>query len=181
MVFQDPLSSLNPRRTIGESIADPLRMRGDGREPATGSGAAANGSASTRDRTTATRTSSPAASANASASPGPWRRGPKLLVCDEPVSSLDVSTQAQMIRLLASLRTEFDLTLVFVAHDLAVVRQVGDRVAVMQQGVVVELGETDSLYDNPTHPYTKSLLTAVPVLDPELARQRRLERGQLTP
>ncbi|QUQ63372.1 ABC transporter ATP-binding protein [Kutzneria sp. CA-103260] len=180
MVFQDPVSSLNPRRTIGESIADPLRVQGEdasrarvrellelvGLDPDRIDRYPHEFSGGQRQRIGIARAIG---------------LRPKLLVCDEPVSALDVSTQAQIIRLLASLRTEFDLTLIFVAHDLAVVRQVSDRVAVMSKGAVVELGETDSLYDNPTHPYTKSLLAAVPVLDPELARQRRLERGQLTP
>ena len=178
MVFQDPVSSLNPRRTIGESIADPLRVQGEdasrarvrellelvGLDPERIDRYPHEFSGGQRQRIGIARAIG---------------LRPKLLVCDEPVSALDVSTQAQIIRLLASLRTEFDLTLIFVAHDLAVVRQVSDRVAVMSKGAVVELGETDSLYDNPTHPYTKSLLAAVPVLDPELARQRRLERGQL--
>ncbi|WP_273942896.1 ABC transporter ATP-binding protein [Kutzneria chonburiensis] len=179
MVFQDPVSSLNPRRTIGESIADPLRVQGEdasrnrvrellelvGLDPDRIDRYPHEFSGGQRQRIGIARAIG---------------LRPKLLVCDEPVSALDVSTQSQIIRLLASLRTEFDLTLIFVAHDLAVVRQVSDRVAVMSKGVVVELGETDALYDNPTHPYTKSLLAAVPVLDPELARQRRLERGQLT-
>ena len=178
MVFQDPVSSLNPRRPIGESIADPLRVQGEdasrarvrellelvGLDPDRIDRYPHEFSGGQRQRIGIARAIG---------------LRPKLLVCDEPVSALDVSTQAQIIRLLASLRSEFDLTLVFVAHDLAVVRQVSDRVAVMSKGVVVELGETDALYDNPTHPYTKSLLAAVPVLDPELARQRRLERGQL--
>jgi peptide/nickel transport system ATP-binding protein len=179
MVFQDPVSSLNPRRTVGESIADPLRVQGEdasrkrvrelfdlvGLDPDRIDRYPHEFSGGQRQRIGIARAIG---------------LRPRLLVCDEPVSALDVSTQAQIIRLLASLRTEFDLTLIFVAHDLAVVRQVSDRVAVMSKGVVVELGETDALYDNPTHPYTKSLLAAVPVLDPELARQRRLERGQLT-
>ncbi|MFI9386848.1 ABC transporter ATP-binding protein [Kutzneria sp. NPDC052558] len=178
MVFQDPVSSLNPRRTIGDSIADPLRVQGEdasrarvrellelvGLDPDRIDRYPHEFSGGQRQRIGIARAIG---------------LRPKLLVCDEPVSALDVSTQAQIIKLLASLRTEFDLTLIFVAHDLAVVRQVSDRVAVMSKGAVVELGETDSLYDNPTHPYTKSLLAAVPVLDPELARQRRLERGQL--
>jgi peptide/nickel transport system ATP-binding protein len=178
MVFQDPVSSLNPRRTVGESIADPLRVQGEdasrkrvrellelvGLDPDRIDRYPHEFSGGQRQRIGIARAIG---------------LRPKLLVCDEPVSALDVSTQSQIIRLLASLRTEFDLTLIFVAHDLAVVRQVSDRVAVMSKGAVVELGETDALYDNPTNPYTKSLLAAVPVLDPELARQRRLERGQL--
>ncbi|GAA0613765.1 ABC transporter ATP-binding protein [Kutzneria viridogrisea] len=181
MVFQDPVSSLNPRRTIGDSIADPLRVRGEsdekvlrrkvqqlleqvGLDPERFDRYPHEFSGGQRQRVGIARA---------------LVLRPKLLVCDEPVSALDVSTQAQVIRLLAQLRTEFDLTLVFVAHDLAVVRQVSDRVVVMRSGQVVESGETDELYGNPTHPYTKSLLAAVPVLDPELARQRRAERGKV--
>ena len=102
---------------------------------------------------------------------------PKVLVCDEPVSSLDVSTQAQVVRLLAGLRRDFGLTLVFIAHDLAVVRQVSDRIAVMRQGKVVELGEADQVYEDPQHAYTRRLLAAVPVPDPAVEGDRRLARA----
>ena len=89
---------------------------------------------------------------------------PRLLVCDEPVSALDVSTQAQILDLLAGLQEEYDLTIVFVSHDLAVVRQVSDRVAVMRDGVLVELADAGDLYERPEHEYTRALLAAVPVL-----------------
>jgi peptide/nickel transport system ATP-binding protein len=101
---------------------------------------------------------------------------PKLVVCDEPVSALDVTTQAQVIRLLADLREQLGLTLVFVSHDLAVVRQVSDRVVVMRHGQVVESADAETLYTNPRHPYTRTLLDAVPVPDPVLARERRAQR-----
>ncbi len=104
---------------------------------------------------------------------------PKLLICDEPVSALDVTTQAQVLRLLDDLQEEFHLTLMFVSHDLAVVRQVCDRVAVMQHGKLVEHADTEELYSNPQHPYTKSLLAAVPLLDPDEAREARRVRRQL--
>ena len=104
---------------------------------------------------------------------------PRLIVCDEPVSSLDVTTQAQVLALLAEVRRDYDLTMVFVSHDLAVVRQVADRVAVMHAGAVVELGEVTSVYENPQHLYTKALLAAVPVADPAEARRlRALRRSQ---
>ena len=90
---------------------------------------------------------------------------PKLIVCDEPVSALDVSIQAQILNLLESLQSEFDLTYVFISHDLSVIRQIADRIAVMYLGRVVELAESETLYDAPRHPYTASLLSAVPRIE----------------
>nr|WP_319188777.1 ABC transporter ATP-binding protein [Streptomyces sp. AK04-3B] len=101
---------------------------------------------------------------------------PRVIVCDEPVSALDVTTQAQVVALLGELQREIGLTLVFVAHDLAVVRQVSDRVAVMRHGRVVEEGPADDVYGNPRDPYTRQLLAAVPALDPAVAARRRAER-----
>jgi peptide/nickel transport system ATP-binding protein len=103
---------------------------------------------------------------------------PRVIVCDEPVSALDVTTQAQVVELLGELQRELGLALVFIAHDLAVVRQVSDRVAVMRQGRVVEYGSADEVYDSPREPYTRQLLAAVPALDPELAAQRRAARRE---
>lgn len=100
-------------------------------------------------------------------------------MCDEPVSALDVTTQAQVISLLAELQRELGLALVFVAHDLAVVRQVSDRVAVMRQGRIVEEGEVAAVYGAPRDPYTRRLLAAVPSLDPALASARRTARREL--
>src|SRR5690606_24833232 len=104
---------------------------------------------------------------------------PKLVICDEPVSALDVSTQDQVLRLLSELQDDFDLTYIFVAHDLAVVRQVSDRVAVMRKGEIVELSDSDSVYESPQDDYTRSLLNAAPVLDPDEARANRAERIRL--
>ncbi|MFK0289456.1 dipeptide ABC transporter ATP-binding protein [Streptomyces sp. NPDC090442] len=179
MVFQDPTSSLNPRRTIGESVADPLRAAGElddretvrrarellarvGLDPAWYHRYPHEFSGGQRQRVGIARALAPA---------------PRLLVCDEPVSALDVTTQAQIVALLAELRGELGLALVFIAHDLAVVRAVSDRVAVMRAGRIVEEGPVDRVYDAPQHPYTQGLLAAVPVLDPQLAAGKRALRA----
>ncbi|MCB5912303.1 dipeptide ABC transporter ATP-binding protein [Streptomyces pinistramenti] len=179
MVFQDPVSSLNPRRTIGESVADPLRAAGGlddaevrrrardllervGLDPAWYHRYPHEFSGGQRQRVGIARALAPS---------------PRLLVCDEPVSALDVTTQAQVMALLGELRRDLGLSLVFIAHDLAVVRAVSDRVAVMRAGRIVEEGPVDAVYDNPQHPYTQGLLTAVPVLDPQAAADRRARRA----
>ncbi|MFE3766892.1 dipeptide ABC transporter ATP-binding protein [Streptomyces sp. NPDC059104] len=181
MVFQDPLSSLNPRRSVGESIADPLRAAGRRDETAirarveellTRVGLEAGHydryphefSGGQRQRVGIARALAPE---------------PALIVCDEPVSALDVTTQAQVTALLAELQRESGIALVFIAHDLAVVRQVSDRVAVMRGGLIVEEGPVDEVYDRPAHPYTRQLLDAVPALDPEPAARRRSARREV--
>ncbi|MEU8673563.1 ABC transporter ATP-binding protein [Streptomyces sp. NPDC048560] len=181
MVFQDPVSSLNPRRSIGESVADPLRAAGErdedrvrarvgellervGLDPARYGSYPHEFSGGQRQRVGIARA---------------LAAGPKLIVCDEPVSALDVTTQAQVIALLAEIQRELGIGLVFIAHDLAVVRQVSDRVAVMRQGRIVEQGPADEVYGNPRHAYTRQLLAAVPVLDPALAEVRRKTRQEL--
>ncbi|MGW6974791.1 dipeptide ABC transporter ATP-binding protein [Streptomyces sp. NPDC054952] len=180
MVFQDPVSSLNPRRSIGESIADPLRAAGERDEGAirarvaellerVGLEAAHHDryphefSGGQRQRVGIARALAPR---------------PRLIVCDEPVSALDVTTQAQVTALLAELQRELGIALVFIAHDLAVVRQVSDRVAVMRAGRIVEEGPVDEVYDRPRDPYTRRLLAAVPALDPERAGDRRSSRQE---
>ncbi|GHG57515.1 dipeptide ABC transporter ATP-binding protein [Streptomyces griseocarneus] len=168
MVFQDPVSSLNPRRSIGESIADPLRAAGKlgdtqitarvrellervGLDPGAYHRYPHEFSGGQRQRVGIARALAPE---------------PKLIVCDEPVSALDVTTQAQVVRLLGELQRDLGLALVFIAHDLAVVRQVSDRLVVMRGGRIVEEGPADSVYEEPRHAYTQGLLAAVPVLEP---------------
>ncbi|MFB4422101.1 dipeptide ABC transporter ATP-binding protein [Streptomyces sp. QL37] len=181
MVFQDPVASLNPRRSIGESVADPLRAAGGTDE------------ARIRDRVRELLERVGLDAGRYDRYPHEFSGGqrqrigiaralaaePKLIVCDEPVSALDVTTQAQVIALLAELQRELGIGLVFIAHDLAVVRQVSDRVAVMRQGRIVEQGVVDEVYGSPRDPYTKQLLAAVPALDPAHAAARRATRSEL--
>ncbi|MFJ3893670.1 dipeptide ABC transporter ATP-binding protein [Streptomyces sp. NPDC090083] len=181
MVFQDPVSSLNPRRSVGESIADPLRARGERDEK------------SIRGRVRELLERVGLEGAHYDRYPHEFSGGqrqrvgiaralaadPRVIVCDEPVSALDVTTQAQVVALLGELQRELGLALVFVAHDLAVVRQVSDRVAVMRRGRIVEQGPADEVYDAPKDPYTKQLLAAVPALDPQVAARRRTARREL--
>ncbi|MET7619462.1 ABC transporter ATP-binding protein [Streptomyces sp. NPDC005408] len=181
MVFQDPVSSLNPRRSVGESIADPLRAAGErdeqrirgrvrellervGLDPERYDNYPHEFSGGQRQRIGIARA---------------LVAGPKLIVCDEPVSALDVTTQAQVTRLLRELQEDLGLALVFIAHDLAVVRHVSDRVAVMRGGRIVEQGDVEEVYGSPQDPYTKQLLAAVPALDPVLAAARRSARREL--
>ncbi|MGI5137183.1 MULTISPECIES: dipeptide ABC transporter ATP-binding protein [unclassified Streptomyces] len=188
MVFQDPVSSLNPRRSVGESIADPLRARGLGRSRESG-----RDEQSIRHRVRELLERVGLDGAHYDRYPHEFSGGqrqrvgiaralaadPRVIVCDEPVSALDVTTQAQVVALLGELQRELGLSLVFVAHDLAVVRQVSDRVAVMRQGRIVEYGPADEVYESPQDPYTKQLLAAVPALDPAVATQRRSARREL--
>lgn len=162
MVFQDPYATLNPRFTIGDSIAEPLHL------------SARYDRAEIARRVAGSLERVGLSSAMARRYPHEFSGGqrqriglaralisePKLLVCDEPVSALDVSVQAQIINLLARLRNEMGLTLIFISHDLAVVRHLCDRVAVMQQGRIVELAETRKLFESPQHEFTRKLLSA---------------------
>ena len=172
MIFQDPISSLNPRRRVGDIVAERARDLG---ASATTTARATQGRRGARgrrprpraSRATGGRTSSPAASASASPSPGPWSSTRSCIICDEPVSALDVSVQAQILNLLEDMKARYGLTLIFIAHDLAVVKNVSDRVAVMYLGKLCEVGAPDELYAQPAHPYTAALLAAIPVPDPE--------------
>ena len=161
MIFQDPYASLNPRKTVGQIIGAPFQIHGVkgaktrvqelletvGLSPEHYNRYPHEFSGGQRQRIGVARA---------------LALSPKLIVCDEPVSALDVSIQAQVLNLLRSLQREFNLTYVFISHDLSVIRQIADRIAVMYLGHVVELGDGESIYEHPKHPYTAALLSAVP-------------------
>ena len=174
MIFQDPYGSLNPRSTVGRSIAQPLVIAG------------------WKAQATAERVDTllrwvglPADAKQRyphEFSGGQRQRigiaralalNPKLIICDEPVSALDVSVRAQVINLLEDLKNEFGVSYLFISHDLSVVEHIADRVAVMYLGTLAEVGGRDQIWRNPQHPYTKALLAAAPIADPKAARARR--------
>jgi oligopeptide/dipeptide ABC transporter ATP-binding protein len=174
MVFQDPFASLNPRHSIGRIVGEPLRTHGiSGRVEV---------SARVRDLLQLVGLPPDAVSRYPHEFSGGQRQrigvaralalNPEFIVCDEPVSALDVSIQAQIINLMENLQEEFGLTYLFIAHDLAVVRHISDRIAVMYLGKIVEVAPADALYDNPLHPYTITLLSSIPIPDPHVERRR---------
>jgi peptide/nickel transport system ATP-binding protein len=175
MVFQDPYASLNPRHSVGRIVGEPLRTHGlANRREAT---------AQVRDLLKIVGLPADAAGRYPHEFSGGQRQriglaraialNPDFVVADETVSALDVSIQAQIINLLEQLQEEFDLTYLFIAHDLAVVRHISDRIAVMYLGWIVEVSSAAELYEKPLHPYTISLLSAVPIPDPIVERQRQ--------
>ncbi|ANB58349.1 hypothetical protein GFC29_3381 [Anoxybacillus sp. B7M1] len=181
MVFQDPFASLNPRHTVEKILEEPLIVHGIGSKQ------------ERKKKVYEMLEVVGLGSYHAKRYPHQFSGGqrqrigiaralmtrPKLIIADEPVSALDVSIQAQVLNLLEDLQKEFGLTYIFIAHDLGVVRHISDRVGVMYLGRMVELADSDVLYESPKHPYTKALLSAVPIPDPEYQQERQLLTGDL--
>ncbi len=181
LIFQDPFSSLNPRMTVMDIVSEPLRIHGMAKGPELQS--------AVRELLEAVGLRAQHMNRYPYAFSGGQRQRigiaralalrPKLIICDEPVSALDVSIQAQVLNLLENLQKEFGLTYLFIAHDLSVVEHISSRVAVMYLGSLVELASADELYELPLHPYTEALLSAVPRTDPDHVSQRIVLPGDV--
>ena len=181
MIFQDPFESLNSRHTVGDILAEPFLIHGIG--------ASRERQESVKQLLDRVGLPRDAASRFPHEFSGGQRQrigiaraialNPKLIICDEPVSALDVSIQSQIINLLLKLQEEMGLSYLFIAHDLAVVKHISDRVAVMYLGKIVEHAKADHLYANPLHPYTRALLEAIPIPDPQVVRNRKPLRGDV--
>jgi len=181
IIFQDPYASLNPRMTVGQILGEALKIHHN-----------LSGDAA-RERMRELLEAVGMSGEHISRYPHEFSGGqrqrigvaralavqPKLIICDEPVSALDVSVQAQVLNLLQDLKREFNLTYLFIAHDLAVVRHISDRIAVMYVGKIVEMADRDSIYERALHPYTQALLQAIPIPDPHLRREYKQLEGEL--
>lgn len=181
MVFQDPYASLNPRHSIEQILEEPLIVHGIGSRE--------ERKKRVREMLEVVGLSSYHARRYPHQFSGGQRQRigiakalmtkPKLIIADEPVSALDVSIQAQVLNLMKDIQQEFGLTYIFIAHDLGVVRHISDRVGVMYLGRLIELTKSEELYENPLHPYTKALLSAVPIPDPDIKREHIAIKGEL--
>ncbi len=182
IIFQDPFSSLNPRMTVAEIVREPWVVFPD-----------VLPKSDWKDRTLELLTRVGLSADDATRYPHQFSGGqrqrigiaralalnPDIIICDEPVSALDVSIQAQVINLLEEIQKEFGLSYIFIAHDLSIVRHISDRVAVMYLGKIVETGTWEEIYDRPAHPYTRALLSAVPAIDPVDRRERIMLEGEV--
>lgn len=182
MIFQDPYSSLNPRMTVGKIIEEPLiihKMGGNKEERMQLVLDIMDKVGLRRDMYYRYPHEFSGGQRQRIGLASALILNPKIIICDEPVSALDVSIQSQVLNLLNSIKKNMDMTYIFISHNMSVVRYVCDRVAVMYLGRIVEIADTDELYHNPLHPYTKALLSAVPEADPHIKKERILLKGEI--